>query len=321
MRIILFGGGSGLADFLSVLPDHVEVVCVCDNDPNKHGKIASGHRIAAPEALERNAYDFVVVTARAGDKIRRQLVDGGVPREKILLFYSNFDSELRERVNEDLDALNRHLGIGLHPISLCTMPIWPDAHPELPAAQDDYCRMMSLRLAADRIIDHGVPGSIAELGVYQGELASVLNRLFPERTLYLFDTFEGFSANDLSGGAEQNHSKAVAGDFQDTTIDLVLSRMTHPDRVSVRKGYFPETTNGLEDTFAFVSLDVDLYKPTVAGLNYFYPRLSPGGYIFVHDYNNRRYRGVRSAVDEFSKASGAPVVPLPDMAGTAIISK
>jgi O-methyltransferase len=57
---------------------------------------------------------------------------------------------------------------------------------------------------------------------------------------------------------EQNHSKAVAGDFQDTTIDLVLSRMTHPDRVSVRKGYFPETTNGLEDTFAFVSLDVDL---------------------------------------------------------------
>jgi O-methyltransferase len=321
MRIIVFGAGSALADFLSVLPDHVEVVCLCDNDPNKHGKVASGHHILAPDVLETSVYDFVVITTRSGDVIRRQLVDRGVPREKILLFYSNFDSELRQSVNQDLELLNRHLGLGLHPLSLCTMQLWPDTHPELSSAQDDYCRMMSLRLAADRVIDQGVPGSIAELGVYRGELASVLNRLFPERTLYLFDTFEGFSEHDLSGGEEKNHSKAAAGDFQDTTIDWVLSRMTHPEKVFVRKGYFPETTDGLEDTFAFVSLDVDLYKPTAAGLNYFYPRLSPGGYIFVHDYNNRRYRGVRSAVDEFSKASGAPVVPLPDLAGTAILTK
>jgi hypothetical protein len=271
--------------------------------------------------LETSRYDFVVITTRSGDVIRRQLVDRGVPREKILLFYSNFDSELRLRVNQDMEALNRQLGLGLHPISLCTMPIWPDTHPELPPAQDDYCRMMSLRLAADRIVDHGVPGSIAELGVYRGELASILNRLFPERKLYLFDTFEGFSANDLVGGEEKNHSKAAAGDFQDTNVDLVLSRMTYPDKVFVRKGYFPETTDGLEDTFAFVSLDVDLYKPTAAGLNYFYPRLSPGGYIFVHDYNNQRYRGVRTAVDEFATAAGAPVVPLPDLAGTAILTK
>jgi O-methyltransferase len=321
MRIVLFGAGSGLADFLSVLPDHVEVVCLCDNDPKKQGKVASGHHILAPDVLETSAFDFVVVTTRSGEVIRRQLVARGVPREKILLFYSNFNGELRQSVNQDLELLNRHLGLGLHPISLCTMPIWPDTHPELPSAQDDYCRMMSLRLAADRVVDQGVPGSIAELGVYQGELASVLNRLFPERKLYLFDTFEGFSANDLSGGQEKNRSKASAGDFQDTNIDLVLSRMAHPEKVLVRKGYFPETTDGLEDTFAFVSLDVDLYKPTVAGLNYFYPRLSRGGYIFVHDYNNRRYRGVRSAVDEFAKATGAPVVQLPDMAGTAIISK
>jgi O-methyltransferase len=321
MRIVLFGAGSGLADLLSVLPDHVEVIGVCDNDPNKQGKVASGHQVLSPAMLETSAYDFVVVTTRAGDVIRRQLVDRGVPQEKILLYHSTFDGEVRQKVNHELEALNRHLGLGLHPISLCTMPIWPDTHPELPSAQDDYCRMMSLRLAADRVLDQGVPGSIAELGVYQGELASILNRLFPERKLYLFDTFEGFSANDLSGGEERNHSKAAAGDFQDTNVDLVLARMTFPEKVFVRKGYFPETTAGLEDTFAFVSLDVDLYKPTVAGLNYFYPRLSRGGYIFVHDYNNRRYRGVRSAVDEFTKATGAPVVQLPDMAGTAIVTK
>lgn len=321
MRIILFGAGSGLADFLSILPDHTQIVGMCDNDPKKHGTIVFGHRVLAPDALEASDYDFVVVTARAGEVIRAQLVERGVPREKILLFYSNFDSELRQRVNQDMDALNRHLGLGLHPLALCTMPLWPDAHPDLASAQDDYCRMMSLRLAADRIADQEVPGSIAELGVYRGELASVLNRLFPQRKLYLFDTFEGFSNADLSSGEEKKYSKAAPGDFQDTNVDLVLSRMMFPENVYMRKGYFPETANGLEDNFALVSLDVDLYKPTKAGLEYFYPRLSAGGYVFVHDYNNRRYRGVRSAVDEFSKETGAPVVQLPDLAGTAILSK
>lgn len=321
MRIILFGAGSGLADLLSVLPNHVEVVALCDNDPNKHGKIASGHRVHSPDVLEASTYDFVVITTRNGDVIRRQLVGRGVPREKVLLFYSNFDDELRQKVNHDLEALNTHLGLGLHPVSLCTMQIWPDTHPEIANGQDDYCRMMSLRLAADRVIDQNVTGSIAELGVYRGELASVLNRLFPERKLYLFDTFEGFSENDLSGGEEKGHSQATVGDFRDTSIDMVVAHMAHPQNVVVRKGYFPETTHGLEETFAFVSLDVDLYKPTASGLSYFYPRLSAGGYIFVHDYNNQRFRGVRNAVDEFAKATGAPVVQLPDLAGTAIIAK
>ncbi|MFL6307010.1 MAG: TylF/MycF/NovP-related O-methyltransferase [Candidatus Sulfotelmatobacter sp.] len=326
MQIILFGAGSGLADILSILPNHIQIAGLCDNDPKKHGTTVLGHRVLAPDvlnpdALDASGYDFVVITARAGDAIRTQLVERGVPREKILLYYSNFDRELRQKVNQDMEALNRHLGLGLHPLSLCTMPLWPDAHPELASDQEDYCRMMTLRLAADRIADQGVAGSIAELGVYQGELASVLNRLFPDRKLYLFDTFEGFSNADLSSGEEKNFSKAEAGDFHNTNVELVLSRMAHPKNVFVRKGYFPETASGLEDTFAFVSLDVDLYKPTQAGLHYFYPRLSAGGYIFVHDYNNRRYRGVRRAVDEFLKETGAPLVPLPDLAGTAVLSK
>jgi O-methyltransferase len=201
------------------------------------------------------------------------------------------------------------------------MQLWPIIKLEMTSAEDDFCRMMSLRLAAERIAQKNVLGSIAELGVYRGELAAILNRLFASRTLYLFDTFEGFSDNDLSDGKEQNHSQAAVGDFQDTSLEMVLARMPFPEKVVVRKGYFPTTTEGLEDNFALVSLDVDLYKPTLAGLNYFYPRLSSGGCIFVHDYNNLRFKGVRSAVEEFVDATGAPLVQIPDLAGSAIISK
>ena len=70
-----------------------------------------------------------------------------------------------------------------------------------------------------------------------------------------------------------------------------------------------------------VSLDVDLYDPTLAGLRWFYPRLNAGGYIFVHDYNNVRYLGVKRAVDTFLKEERACCFPLPDFAGSVIIAR
>jgi len=319
MRIVIFGTGSGLGDLLSVLPPEVEVVGLLDNNARKQGTTILGSVVYAPEAVGELEFDRIVVSPRDGAAIRNQLVAMGVERERILLFYPSYDETLRKLVNQDIEALNRDLGIGMHPISLCTMQMWPVGDTELKPSEDDYCRAMSIRLAAQRILRRKTPGAVAELGVYKGETAAVLNRLFPERTLYLFDTFEGFSENDLA--AEKKHSVAVVGEFQDTTVDLVMSRMAYPEKAIVRKGYFPETAEGLDETFALVSLDVDLYKPIVAGLAYFYPRLSPGGCIFIHDYNNLRYKGVKSAVDEFIDATAAPLVQLPDLAGTAILSK
>jgi hypothetical protein len=321
VKVVLFGAGSGLADLLSMLPSHVQVVAVCDNDAAKHGQTVMGHVVSGRDALSAKAFDYIVITTRSGGAIRSQLVEQGIPQQKILLFYPGFDEQLRRQANADVEVLNHQLGLGLHPLSLCTMQLWPDAHPELPSGQDDFCRMMSIRLAADRVNQQGITGAIAELGVYRGELAAVLNQLFPDRKLYLFDTFEGFSQNDLVSGEEQRHSKSSAGDFKDTSVDTVLARMAHPGNIILRKGYFPETAEGLTERFAFVNLDVDLYKPILAGLNYFYPRLVDGGYLFVHDYNNRRFGGVRSAVDQFSKANGVSFVQLPDFAGSIVLTK
>ena len=86
-------------------------------------------------------------------------------------------------------------------------------------------------------------------------------------------------------------------------------------------GNFPNTAEGLEqERYAFVSLDADLYAPLLAGLEYFYPRLSSGGAILLHDYNNQRFRGASMAVDDFEKKNGAiSLVPLCDLHGSAVI--
>ncbi len=184
-------------------------------------------------------------------------------------------------------------------------------------------RGATFRRVADRIEAMNVPGSIAELGAYRGDFAWQLNVRFPERTLYLFDTFEGFDERDVETEHQKSSSKVDAHDFGDTREADVLARMPFEEKVVICKGFFPETAEKLQDErYAIVSLDVDLYAPTLAGLQYFYPRLSEGGAIFLHDYNSLRFDGVRKAVADYECEQGLiDLIPLSDLHGTAIIVK
>jgi O-methyltransferase len=149
----------------------------------------------------------------------------------------------------------------------------------------NYIRISNFELVVAEIREKNLKGSIAEVGVYTGNFAKYMNQAFPEKKLYLFDTFEGFDAKDVALEKENNFSTGDQN-FSNTSTELVLDKMINKDNCIIKKGYFPESFNGLEDTFCFVSLDPDLYKPIYDGLEYFYPRLEKGGYIFIHDYNN-----------------------------------
>jgi O-methyltransferase len=184
----------------------------------------------------------------------------------------------------------------------------------------DYIRLGTLELISEEIQRKNLSGNVAELGVYKGKFARYINGYFPDRKLYLFDTFEGFDNRDVSREQQQNFSSGDQ-DFSDTSVEMVLKQMPHPQMCVPVKGFFPESARGLEDTFVYVSIDTDLYEPVYAGLTYFYPRVTIGGYISVHDFNNENYKGARKAVEHFCKEQGIGYVPLPDSGGSAIISK
>ena len=182
-------------------------------------------------------------------------------------------------------------------------------------------RLAALKMIAMEVREREVPGAVAELGVYQGAFAAELNRLFPERSLYLFDTFSGFDPRDVAVEGDGKFSRAAVGDFADTSVEAVRKKLPFPGQAVFRVGYFPETATDVDEGFAVVSLDADLYKPILDGLSFFYPRVSRGGYIVIHDYNNSRFSGVRQAVREFCEAHEVFVVPLSDLHGTGIIVK
>lgn len=162
-------------------------------------------------------------------------------------------------------------------------------------------RRLWLRNFAELVRENGVEGSVAEAGVYRGDFARHLNRHFPDRRLYLFDTFSGFDARDAEW--EERPSRLDA-DFSAASVERALAGMPHPERCTVRQGYFPETAAGLDDRFCFVNLDMDLYKPTLEGLRLFHPLLNPGGVILVHDYYNPTFPNVKTAVMEFASGHG-----------------
>ena len=186
----------------------------------------------------------------------------------------------------------------------------------------DLVRRDMIILLLRTIIENKIKGEIAELGVYKGETAKLIHHYCPDRTLNLFDTFEGFSEKDVSKENDQIRNSESVNNFKDTSVDSIL-RFIDPQNSNVRvyQGYFPETVNKkLEQSiFSFVHLDADLFEPTKNGLEFFYPRVSSGGIILIHDYN--AWPGCRKAVDEFFCLKKEFPVPMPDKSGSAIIVK
>lgn len=109
--------------------------------------------------------------------------------------------------------------------------------------------------------------------------------------------------------------------FKDTSIQLVLSKMINPDNCIVRKGYFTDTAYDIDGSFSLVSLDCDLYNPILAGLEFFYPRLVKGGYIFVHDFGSNHFAEVKKAVYDYCKRQDISMVPIADKCLSVIITK
>lgn len=185
----------------------------------------------------------------------------------------------------------------------------------------DQVRADMLLLLLREITVRAVPGSLAELGVHRGASARLLHHYCPERKLYLFDTFSGFSTADLAAesmttGYNQN------AQFNDTDVATVL-RTIEPISANVVPvvGWFPASVTAAiaAETFAFVHLDADLEAPTAAGLDFFWPRLNRGGFVVVHDYN--AWPGARLAVDAFRQRENVVAIPMPDKSGSIVLGK
>lgn len=140
-------------------------------------------------------------------------------------------------------------------------------------------------------------GDVAEVGVYRGDSAAELLEYFPEREIYLFDTFDGIP-NTVIREYDGNYEP---GDHGETSLEKVKERFKDNQNIHIYPGFFPDTAKPVKDnSFVFVNIDVDIYRSTKDCWEFFYPRLCYGGVFFIQDdYPCKGTPGVKRATGEF----------------------
>jgi O-methyltransferase len=181
----------------------------------------------------------------------------------------------------------------------------------------DLARLYMLILNFEQTLGQHVEGSFAELGVYKGNSAALLAHFARRhnRQLYLFDTFSGFDRRDLKGVDSVGRIE-----FTDTSLEGVRA-FVGEDRVTYVPGFFPASAETIEmpEKLAIAHIDCDLYEPMRAALERFYPIMSPGGLLIMHDYSSGHWPGATKAVDEFFADKPESPILMPDKSGSAVV--
>jgi hypothetical protein len=161
-----------------------------------------------------------------------------------------------------------------------------------------------------------VDGDVAECGVWRGRtlvpIALWLQQHSIRKHVFGFDSFSGFPddaiAVDLAMEGEPYQYKSH-GAFADTSLEFLiqkLARLGVAEMVTLEPGLFSDSLPRHGDRrFSFVHLDCDIYQSYKECLEFFYPRMSPGGVVLFDEYNDPAWPGCNRAVDEF--LSGKPV--------------
>ena len=177
--------------------------------------------------------------------------------------------------------------------------LYPDAARGLPKTRIIDRRFTLAQFA--KSVRH-LRGSTAECGVLGGVGSAVICRTLEftyrdDESHYGFDSFEGLSepdAVDLSPHAWQKKgSLAISPQIaQQNLADFSFCTLV--------KGWIPACFEPAKhERFRLAHIDLDLYQPTLDSLDFFYPRMEPGGAFVFDDYGHLTCVGVRKAVDEF----------------------
>jgi hypothetical protein len=185
-------------------------------------------------------------------------------------------------------------------------------------------RMYSLYKAVQYIVKKGVKGDFVECGVWKGGASMMMAKTLlqmgvTDRTLYLYDTYEGMTKptpedeSVMAGKVptmdiwEKNqsgdHNEWCYGPL-DGVKEAMRSTGYPEDKIVYVKGPVEETLPARMPAgdIAILRLDTDWYSSTKHEMEQLYPKLVKDGVLILDDYGY--WAGARKAADEYLAAHG-----------------
>jgi hypothetical protein len=185
-------------------------------------------------------------------------------------------------------------------------------------------RIVANLRAIEHVVQKRIPGDIVECGVWRGGSSmamamALLRRSDTDRTLWMYDTFEGMTdptdADRSYGGIAAEALLVEAKQREVPERSLVLAYASLEDvrhnmgatgypmsHIQFVKGPVEQTIPGTApDRIALLRIDTDWYESTRHELIHLYPKLSSDGILIIDDYGH--WQGARRAVDEYFEGS------------------
>ena len=183
-------------------------------------------------------------------------------------------------------------------------------------------RLNNIQFCVEQVLAHGVPGDLIETGVWRGGA-----------TIFMRGVLKAHGVTDrrgVGGGLVRGAARAGSRPLSRRIASLDFHQMGElavsledvrknferydllDDQVRFLKGWFKDTLPVAPiEQLAVMRLDGDMYESTMDGLVNLYPKLSPGGFVIIDDYN--AVTACNEAVHDFRKDAGitAPLSLIP----------
>jgi len=186
-------------------------------------------------------------------------------------------------------------------------------------------RLSALVDAINYVEKNSIVGDIVECGVWKGGSSMAAAKALiakgnVERTLYLYDTYEGMSEpteHDRAHDSKRSAADLLAAEAKGSGVwaysplDEVqenLKSTGYPiEKVVFIKGKVEDTIPGIiPQKIAVLRLDTDWYESTLHELQHLFPLLVPGGVLIIDDYGY--WEGARRAVDQYFSDTKIPML-------------
>lgn len=128
--------------------------------------------------------------------------------------------------------------------------------------------------------------------------------------LHLYDSWNPMKKDDLLENEYTNIDRYSDLEFDNTKENL----KKFEKNLIFHRGYIPDVFNmEPESPLSIIYMHIDLNSkiPTIASLEYFFPKLLSGGIILFDDYGWDNHKSTKNAIDEFFKNRSGILLHLP----------
>jgi len=173
-------------------------------------------------------------------------------------------------------------------------------------------------------------GDVIECGCWHGHSTIAIATILAEHKFsgrfHVFDSFEGglseFTPMDESSFRLSDAEKAATAKTFQSDFEFVRAVIARFGFIELHRGWIPDTFASFRVApTRFVHIDVDMYEPTKAALEFFWDSLVPGGCLIVDDYNHSVFEGATRAVDQFMESKRPRFVYKVPFGGSCYIMK